>query len=233
MHGELVHNLLTALTYPKKLAIVKYSAHKKVTGKIGQGNALAGCVACETAMQRSTTSMYVVKSQGERWHNARQDVLDIQKSASVKEREQWSEEGELDDEGCWRNKQMDKWKLPITFVQPMVQMAHGLAHVGVSPIMKLLTQGWEHPEISSTAKRVVQSCLICLQYNPGKGTRTPAGGFATPTAPFEVLQTDYIQLERCNNLKYVLVVVCAFSKWIEAYPTKDNTAITTAKVLLK
>ncbi|KAJ1215580.1 hypothetical protein NDU88_003188 [Pleurodeles waltl] len=140
MHGELVHNLLTALQYPKKLAIVKCSAHKKVTDKIGQGNALADRVARETAMQRSTTSMYVVKSQAERWHNARQDVLDIQKSASVKEREQWSEEGKLDDEGCWRNKQMDKWKLPIAFVQPMVQMAHGLAHVGASTIRKLLTQ---------------------------------------------------------------------------------------------
>ncbi|KAJ1204334.1 hypothetical protein NDU88_008112 [Pleurodeles waltl] len=129
MHGELVHNLLTALTYPKKIAIVKCSAHKKVTDKIGQGNALADRVARETAMLQSTTSLYVVKSQAERWHNARQDVLDMQKSASVKEHEQWSEDGELDDEGCWRNKQMDKWKWLIAFVQPRVQMAHGLAHV--------------------------------------------------------------------------------------------------------
>ena len=40
-------------------------------------------------------------------------------------------------------------------------------------------------------------------------------------------------MERCNKLKYVLVMVCAFSHWVEAYPLRDNSALSTAKDLVK
>uniref|UniRef100_A0A3Q1FAR5 Integrase catalytic domain-containing protein n=1 Tax=Acanthochromis polyacanthus TaxID=80966 RepID=A0A3Q1FAR5_9TELE len=42
---------------------------------------------------------------------------------------------------------------------------------------------------------------------------------------------DFIELTASKGLKYCLVVIDAFSKWVEIYPTKDNTAITVAKAL--
>ncbi|KAJ1126083.1 hypothetical protein NDU88_004496 [Pleurodeles waltl] len=36
----------------------------------------------------------------------------------------------------------------------------------------------------------------------------------------------------CGGLKYVLVIVCIFSHWIEAYPTRRNDSLTVAKLLL-
>ncbi|KAJ1194830.1 hypothetical protein NDU88_004115 [Pleurodeles waltl] len=37
----------------------------------------------------------------------------------------------------------------------------------------------------------------------------------------------------CGGLKYVLVIVCVFSHWIEAYPTHRNDSLTVAKLLLR
>ncbi|KAJ1205773.1 hypothetical protein NDU88_001199 [Pleurodeles waltl] len=37
----------------------------------------------------------------------------------------------------------------------------------------------------------------------------------------------------CGGLRYVLVIVCIFIHWIEAYPTRRNDSLTVAKLLLR
>ncbi|KAJ1110281.1 hypothetical protein NDU88_007636 [Pleurodeles waltl] len=57
-HGQLVNELLDSLTLPLQVAIVKCSAHKKVTDDVGRGNAFADEVAKETA-RNMMSRMYV------------------------------------------------------------------------------------------------------------------------------------------------------------------------------
>lgn len=232
-HGNLINALLEAITLPTKLAVIKCAAHKRVTDEIGQGNALADKIARQTALGEVPAPVYVLKSQAEKWHDARQQIIDIQRSATPEEKGQWETDGMVDEEGCWRSQDMLKWKLPQAYVIPLLTMTHLPAHIGSQAMCTMLKEVWDHPRLRPAAERFVKQCLTCLQHNIGQGTKVPMAGFALPTAPFEVLQMDYIQLNRVNSYKYALVVVCAFSKWVEAYPTKDNTAITTAKVLLK
>ncbi len=54
----------------------------------------------------------------------------------------------------------------------------------------------------------------------------------TPTAPFEYLQIDFIELSPCEGKKYSLMLVEKWSKWVEAFPTSKQDAAAVAKVLL-
>ncbi|KAJ1105523.1 hypothetical protein NDU88_002929 [Pleurodeles waltl] len=47
------------------------------------------------------------------------------------------------------------------------------------------------------------------------------------------MQMDFIEMPVHGGLKYVLVIVCIFSHWIEAYPTRRNDSLTVAKLLLR
>ena len=44
---------------------------------------------------------------------------------------------------------------------------------------------------------------------------------------------DFIQLLLSNGYKYVIIMVCMFSHWTEAFPCRQATASSVAKVLLE
>ena len=52
--------------------------------------------------------------------------------------------------------------------------------------------------------------------------------------PFEVLHLDHIGplAKDAHGNEYILVIIDAFSRWVELFPTKTTTAIETASVIL-
>ena len=52
--------------------------------------------------------------------------------------------------------------------------------------------------------------------------------------PFEVLRLDRIGplTKDAHGSEYILVIIDAFSRWVELFPTKTTTAIETASVIL-
>ncbi|KAJ1202363.1 hypothetical protein NDU88_006163 [Pleurodeles waltl] len=50
---------------------------------------------------------------------------------------------------------------------------------------------------------------------------------------FSRMQLDFIEMPGCGGLKYVLVIVCVFSHWIETYLTRRNDSFTVAKLVLR
>ncbi|KAJ1204870.1 hypothetical protein NDU88_000308 [Pleurodeles waltl] len=69
--------------------------------------------------------------------------------------------------------------------------------------------------------------------NAGKGTVENLSHIGRAGGPFSRMQTDFIEMPVHGGLKYVLVIVCIFSQWIEAYPTRRNDSLTVAKLLLR
>ncbi|KAG6925551.1 Pr gag-pro-pol, partial [Chelydra serpentina] len=51
--------------------------------------------------------------------------------------------------------------------------------------------------------------------------------------PFVNIQIDFIQMFKCCNYEYVLVLVDVFSNWVEAFPCRKADAKTVVKLLLK
>ncbi|KAJ1190375.1 hypothetical protein NDU88_007113 [Pleurodeles waltl] len=69
--------------------------------------------------------------------------------------------------------------------------------------------------------------------NAGKGTVVNLSHIGRAGGPFSRMQLDFIEMPVCGSLKYVLVIVCIFSHWIEAYPTRRNDSLPVAKLLLR
>ena len=63
--------------------------------------------------------------------------------------------------------------------------------------------------------------------------RPKRGQFPKPEYPFQRLHMDFIELNRSGTYKYCLVLVDAFSKWVEIIPSAKADAITVAKALCK
>ena len=236
-HGHLITRLLNAIALPKKLAIVKCSAHRKVTDDVGKGNALADQTARNTALaEHSLTYVVLMTDEEGKEFDPYKEIKEVQSLASEEEKAEWKAKGYVFDSnyGAWVSKENGgRWVLPNSFVLPIVQMTHGAAHVGADGIVNTVSRVWENCNVRKTAVQYCKNCIVCVQHNVGKGITVPAGHFRVPEYPFECLQMDYIQMPPSNGKNYVLVIICSFSNWVEAFPLKDNTALSTAKVLLK
>ena len=76
-------------------------------------------------------------------------------------------------------------------------------------------------------------CVTCVQNNASQGPRPNPGVQTVGTLPFEDLEVDFTEVKPYRGCKYLLVVVCTYSGWAEAYPTHTEQARGVAKALLR
>lgn len=124
--------------------------------------------------------------------------------------------------------------MPTALRQELISLSHAQGHFGVEKTLDRLSAVAWWPQIQLDVEHFIQNCLRCAQNNPkgnngGKPIRhQPING------PWHRLQIDFIgplpKTARGNS--YCLVIVDPFTKWVEAIPTKNCTAKTTARVLL-
>ncbi|XP_069466728.1 uncharacterized protein [Ambystoma mexicanum] len=197
-HGMLITRLLNSLVEPRKLAIIKCSAHKKVTNDVGIGNAFADRTAKLTAQAPATLAYVSVNAPVNiEFDNSLECVRQIQADASKEELEKWNSKATLDD-GCYVY-QSDRrlWMLPDKYVSIMLTMAHGHSHICADAIVALLGEVWYNTNIWKTAVAKCKNCITCLTHNIGKGTPVPSGHFRPPELPSECLQMDFIEMPLC------------------------------------
>jgi hypothetical protein len=53
------------------------------------------------------------------------------------------------------------------------------------------------------------------------------------TAPFEDLEVDFTEISPTKGSKYLLVMVCTYSRWINAFPSQTEWSQEAAKALLR
>ena len=54
-----------------------------------------------------------------------------------------------------------------------------------------------------------------------------------PGGSFSRMQLDFIEMPSYQGLRYILVVVCIFSRWVEVCPTRKSDSLAAAKMLLR
>lgn len=109
-----------------------------------------------------------------------------------------------------------------------------LGHIGQQRLLDVLKDKFYWETMEDTVQQVVQSCLICAQINPrSKGQKPPIQRIAPANGPWSTLQIDFIGplTPGKNGLKYALVVVDVFSKWVECIPVRRDDSHSTAEAL--
>lgn len=86
--------------------------------------------------------------------------------------------------------------------------------------MDIVNNFWFAPGFSVFAEQFGAKCVTCMNNNPGRGVPMSVSAHPRPEGTFENLMMDFIELTPCQGYKYCLVIVDAFSKWVEAFPCK-------------
>ena len=75
--------------------------------------------------------------------------------------------------------------------------------------------------------------MTCAQNNASRGPRPNPGVQTVGTLPSEDLEVDFTEVKPYRGFRYLLVVVCTYLGWAEAYPTRTEQAREAAKALLR
>ena len=90
------------------------------------------------------------------------------------------------------------------------------------------------PRLSSLCRTESQNCTACSQVNAASRHRQkPPGIQVKGTLPFEHLEVDFTEMKPHQHYHYLLVMVCMFLGWVEAFPTLTERASEAARCLLR
>nr|XP_038936440.1 protein NYNRIN-like [Rattus norvegicus] len=130
----------------------------------------------------------------------------------------------------------EKIVMPTKLTFELISYLHKLTHLGIKKMRTLL----EREEVGlyllgqgQALREATENCKACAQVNPGKvkngiGTR-PRGH--RPGIHWEI---DFTEIRPgMYGYRYLLVFVDTFSGWVEAFPTKHETAKVVTKKLLE
>ncbi len=127
----------------------------------------------------------------------------------------------------------DKCIVPEALQKPVIKLYHDYAHVSAPKTQQLIQKNSWWPQMASDIQRWCDTCIVCATINQGKPGRTKLCRPEPPKGPWELLQLDFIGPlpSAKEGYRYCLVIIDKFSKWVEAIPTRNNSANTVARVV--
>ncbi|RXN36126.1 NYNRIN-like protein [Labeo rohita] len=107
-------------------------------------------------------------------------------------------------------------------------------HHGTRATYETLKQVAYWPGMQQDVAEYVKGCLVCCQFQPANPNHRAPLQRRGVTFPWSDLQIDWVgPLPRSTRgNKYFLTVVCQFTKWVECLPAPNDTAQTTAYLLM-
>ena len=150
------------------------------------------------------------------------------------EEEKWiREEGGTKTKMGWWVTRDHRVYIPEQLAYKLVHQEHELTHMGKTALETLL--GWYYliARLPALCSSVSQRCITCLQNNARQGPHRPAGAQHCRLSPFEDMEVDFTEVTPSKGYKYLLVFICTFSGWVEAFPTRTEKAREVTKALLR
>ena len=123
--------------------------------------------------------------------------------------------------------------VPATLRTTLIEMVHDKwGHQGVTRTFELLRRRCFWPGMHHDVKKHVQRCFRCVTTKPPTPTIRPPMRHLLAFRPQEILAVDFLKLDGgFKGYEDVLVMTDIFSKFSQAVPCRDQTALTVAKML--
>lgn len=124
--------------------------------------------------------------------------------------------------------------LPQTFISGVMKSLHDdMGHLGSDKVVSMVHTKFFWPDVNGSVRNYCKNCHRCTRARPELPKPKVKMGRLRATQPNEMLCIDYLTLDKSSSgHENVLILTDVFSKFSRAIPTKDQTAETTAKVLV-
>ena len=124
--------------------------------------------------------------------------------------------------------------LPKEFRMQVCRAMHDdMGHLGVERSLELIRERFFWPKMSQTVETHIGNCGKCVTWKSPCPRVAPLHQI-TSTGPMELVCIDFLSLEPdSSGFANILVVTDHFSRYAQAYPTKDQRAVTVANVLVE
>jgi hypothetical protein len=154
-------------------------------------------------------------------------------SQSPQEREQVYKTGAKENSEGWFITLEERILIPEKAATGLVRLARDITHLGKTSLQGLLEKHLVIPQLATLTQLVSNACLRCAQHNPGQGPRPPLLVQKRGVYSFQRLEIDFTEIQSSKTYRYLLVVVCTFTGWVEAHPTHTEKAIEVSRALAK
>lgn len=122
--------------------------------------------------------------------------------------------------------------LPTKIMKMILEIEHNKCHWGAEALVQFLKQEIISNQMLTMAKKINAMCPVCIKNNPVTRRQVQRGKLQIGPQPGDYWQIDFSELPKAQGYKYVLVYVCTFSGWPEAFPCRTNQAKEVIKTLL-
>ncbi|KAL7824975.1 hypothetical protein SRHO_G00342600 [Serrasalmus rhombeus] len=115
----------------------------------------------------------------------------------------------------------------------MIALHDDLGHLGVERTLEHIRNRFYWPKMAHEVEQYVKNCGECLVRKSNSSRAAPLHQI-TSSGPMDLVCMDFLSLEAdSRGFTSVLVVTDHFSRYAQAFPTKNQKAITVAKILVE
>jgi hypothetical protein len=99
-----------------------------------------------------------------------------------------------------------------------------MAHMGADRVIDLAQRRFYWPGMATDIKNFVQTRCRCIVNKPPNVIETAAMETIVTTHPFELIQIDFMHLDKCKgSFQYAMVVTDNFTKFCQIYGTRSKS----------